>query len=84
MKGRCIKGVSPAEALLPDEVTGRYDTVFIAVKTHHTRAAVQQILPHLEAGGVIVSAQNSLNELTIAEMAGIRRTVGCLVNFGAD
>ena len=33
---------------------------------------------------VVVSAQNGLNELVIAEVVGKQRTIGCFVNFGAD
>ena len=33
---------------------------------------------------VVVSAQNGLNELVIAEVVGSERTIGCFVNFGAD
>jgi 2-dehydropantoate 2-reductase len=32
----------------------------------------------------VISAQNGLNELTIAQLAGETRTVGAFVNFGAD
>jgi 2-dehydropantoate 2-reductase len=32
----------------------------------------------------VVSAQNGLNELTIAEVVGAARTMGAFVNFGAD
>ena len=32
----------------------------------------------------MVSAQNGLNELAIAEVVGAERTVGAFVNFGAD
>ena len=40
--------------------------------------------PHLTPGGCVVSAQNGLNELTIADVVGAERTVGAFVNFGAD
>src|SRR5213075_1310142 len=32
----------------------------------------------------VVSAQNGLNELAIADVVGAQRTVGAFVNFGAD
>ena len=40
--------------------------------------------PHLAADGFVLSAQNGLNELAIAEQVGAERTMGCFVNFGAD
>ncbi len=71
-------------AFTPDEVTGTYETVILAVKAHHTEGALDMLAPHLAPGGFVVSAQNGLNERTIAERIGAERTVGCFVNFGAD
>lgn len=73
-----------AEAFTPGELEGRFSTVFLAVKAHHTQAAVRQLEPHLERQGFVVSAQNGLNEIEIAKVVGAARTVGCFVNFGAD
>ncbi|WP_209424725.1 2-dehydropantoate 2-reductase N-terminal domain-containing protein [Pararhodobacter sp. SW119] len=72
------------DAVTPDEVTGTYDRIVLAVKAHHTEAALEQLLPHLAPGGFILSAQNGLNERVIAARAGAERTMGCFVNFGAD
>ena len=33
---------------------------------------------------MVVSLQNGLNELVIADVVGAERTMGCFVNFGAD
>lgn len=73
-----------AKACLPAELESVYKLAFLAVKSHHTEAATRQLLPHLAADGVIVSAQNGLNELLIAEIAGPERTMGCFVNFSAE
>lgn len=74
--------VLPAET--PATLTGTYRRVILAVKAHHTRQAMQMLMPHLAPDGFVVSAQNGLNERVIAEMIGTDRTVGCFVNFGAD
>ena len=42
------------------------------------------LAPHLAADGAVVSCQNGMNELVIAEILGRARTVGAFVNFGAD
>ena len=68
----------------PDRLTGTWDTIILATKAHHTEAAARALLPHLTATGCVVSAQNGLNELTIASIVGEARTVGAFVNFGAD
>jgi 2-dehydropantoate 2-reductase len=74
----------PARALTPDRVEGPFETVLLAVKAQDTAAAVAALAPHLAAGGCVVSVQNGLNELVIADRIGEARTVGCFVNFGAD
>ncbi|MBU2962780.1 2-dehydropantoate 2-reductase [Citreicella sp. C3M06] len=71
-------------ASTPEEMSGTFDCIILAVKAHHTEQALDQLLPHLAPGGYVVSAQNGLNERVIAERIGAERTVGCFVNFGAD
>ena len=68
----------------PHELRGTFGTIVLAVKAQATEAAVAMLLPHLAADSFILSAQNGLNELTIARLAGAERTMGCFVNFGAD
>ena len=75
---------TPVPAFMPGTLHGTWDTIILATKAHHTAAAVRQLLPHLDPGGCVISAQNGLNELVIAEVAGEGRTVGAFVNFGAD
>ncbi|HSG49653.1 MAG TPA: 2-dehydropantoate 2-reductase [Longimicrobiales bacterium] len=58
--------------------------VHLAVKAHHTGAAMADIAPLLAPDGYVVSVQNGLNERVIAAAVGQARTVGCFVNFGAD
>ncbi|PZW50934.1 ketopantoate reductase [Humitalea rosea] len=71
-------------ALLPQEVTGRHPLIILAVKAHHTEAATRALLPHLAEEGAVVSCQNGLNELVIADIVGRGRTIGAFVNFYAD
>ena len=71
-------------ASTPWSAIGKWDTAILATKAHHTEAATQALLPHLAEDGCVISAQNGLNELAIASIAGAGRTVGAFVNFGAD
>ena len=73
-----------ARAATPDAVTGQFRRVFLCVKAHHTRGAAEALLPHLAPDGFVLSLQNGLNELEIADVVGAERTVGAFVNFGAD
>ena len=73
-----------APAFLPSDLKGQFDRIYLCVKALHTESAVRALAPHLAADGVVVSAQNGLNEITIAHEIGAERTIGCFVNFGAD
>ncbi|MDC1198871.1 ketopantoate reductase family protein [bacterium] len=68
----------------PAEVTGAYRRIVLAVKAPATVDAMNALLPHLAAGGYVLSAQNGLNERVIATTAGPERCMGAFVNYGAD
>lgn len=74
----------PVVAVQPGDLVGAYPLVFLCVKAHHTRGATRQLVRHLTPEGTVVSIQNGLCELEIAEIVGRERTVGAFVNFGAD
>jgi 2-dehydropantoate 2-reductase len=62
------------------------DVAIISSKSYDTEWAALMIRPYLSAQGFVVSAQNSINEETIARVVGWGRTVGCMVgnNFAVD
>lgn len=74
----------PARAVTPMDMTGQHRLVLLAVKAHHTEGAVRMLAPFVAPDGTVVSCQNGLNELVIAEHLGRARTIGAFVNFGAD
>jgi 2-dehydropantoate 2-reductase len=74
----------PVRIVQPDRVEPGLGAVLLAVKAHHTQSAIRSIAPLLDPAGFVVSVQNGLNESTIADVVGARRTVGCFVNYGAD
>lgn len=82
--GPILEDVVHAPACLPDDLTGTFETAFLCVKAQHTEDAARALAPRLAADGVVVSAQNGLNETVISGIVGAERTIGCLVNFGAD
>jgi 2-dehydropantoate 2-reductase len=57
-------------AFTPQTLSGTWDEIILATKAHHTGSAIRALLPHLTAGGYVVSAQNGLNELAIADVVG--------------
>ncbi|MFK7753218.1 MAG: ketopantoate reductase family protein [Sedimentitalea sp.] len=68
----------------PDQLSGRYSRIVLAVKAQATRTALAQLEPHLAPDGFVLSAQNGLNERDIARHVGPDRTMGAFVNYGAD
>lgn len=71
-------------ATTPDRISGRHPLILLAVKAHHTETATRALLPYLARDGAVVSCQNGLNELVIADIVGRERTIGAFVNFMAD
>lgn len=71
-------------AVTPDELEGRYSRIVLAVKAQATEEATRALAPHLAEDGYVLSAQNGLNELTIADIVGPERTMGAFVNFSSD
>ncbi|MBQ4425423.1 MAG: 2-dehydropantoate 2-reductase [Lachnospiraceae bacterium] len=73
----------PVSALLPEEMSGKYDVIFLMTKQLHNREVVTSLQPQLKEDGVLVTLQNGLPEPEIAEIIGAARTVGCVVEWGA-
>ena len=71
-------------ATTPDALKGTFSRIVLAVKAQHTKQAVAQLKDHLADDGFVLSAQNGLNELEIADAVGEARTMGAFVNFAAD
>ena len=88
-RGLTIQGFAetftvPADVCLPEELTGALDVVLLAVKSQHTKTALEGFVHLLTPGSMVVSLQNGLCERIIADMAGAERTIGSFVNFSAD
>lgn len=73
-----------APALLPHQLTGQFDAILLCAKSQHTQSATETLAPFLAADGFVMSVQNGLNELIIAQLVGRQRTLGAFVNFSAD
>src|SRR4051794_39723683 len=64
-----------AAAVAPEALPDGLRAVLLAVKAHHTAAALDIIAPRLAPDGFVVSLQNGINEPLIAERLGAERTV---------
>ncbi|MBR0380374.1 MAG: 2-dehydropantoate 2-reductase [Mogibacterium sp.] len=74
---------TPVNAILPDQMEGPYDIIFLMTKQLHNPEVVTMLRPMLADDGVIVTLQNGIPEPGIAEIIGEDRTLGCLVEWGA-
>lgn len=84
IEGPIAQFTTGGRAFLPQDFSGRHKLIILAVKAHHTEGATRALAPFLAEDGAVVSCQNGLNELVIAEIVGRARTIGSFVNFGAD
>ena len=70
-------------AYTPDEMNGQYDIIFLMTKQQHNAEVVGMLKDSLASDGVIVTFQNGLPEMQIAEIIGEERVLGCTVAWGA-
>ena len=70
-------------AYTPEEMLGKYDVVFLMTKQQQNAEVVNCIKEFLADDGVIVTLQNGIPELLIAEIVGEERVLGCTVAWGA-
>ncbi|MGA0024305.1 MAG: ketopantoate reductase family protein [Burkholderiales bacterium] len=61
-----------------------FDLVFLAAKSNDHRWLAEFIKPRLKADGVLVGAQNGMNDDSIAEILGRERVIGCVVELQAE
>jgi len=73
----------PVKALLPEELTGEYDLVFLLTKQVYNQATLDEILPHLHSDSIVCTLQNGVPEDCVASYIGRERTIGGVVGFGA-
>ena len=73
----------PVVAYTPDEMSGTYDIIFLMTKQQHNAEVVKMLKGFLASDGVLVTFQNGLPEVQIAEVLGEERVLGCTVAWGA-
>jgi 2-dehydropantoate 2-reductase len=70
--------------VFPDEIQGKYDIAFIAVRSNYTPDALNTAMPHLAEDGLLVSLQNGINPPLLAERVGTDRAVGIAIRMGCQ
>ena len=71
------------KAYTPDMMSGEYDIIFLMTKQQNNKEVVTALKEYLATDGVLVTFQNGLPEMQIAEILGEERVLGCTVAWGA-
>jgi len=66
----------PVKAMLPEEMEGIYDLVFLMTKQTANAEVLPKLLPHLGPDSVVCTLQNGVPEPFVAKYVGEERTVG--------
>lgn len=78
-----VKFTQKVTAYTPNEMSGLYDIIFLITKQQHNKDVVQLLKKYLISDGVLVTFQNGLPEMLIAEILGNEHVLGCTVAWGA-
>ena len=70
-------------AYTPDQMSGKYDIIFLMTKQQHNGEVVTMLKDYLSEDGVLVTFQNGLPEMQIAGILGEEHVLGCTVAWGA-
>lgn len=75
--------VSKVQALLPTEMQGKYDVVFLMTKQRENEKILQGLLPFLHEDSIVCTTQNGLPERSVENVVGQNRTFGGVASYGA-
>ena len=78
-----VQFTQPVTAYTHAEMSGEYDIIFLMTKQQHNSEVVQMLKGFLAVDGVLVTFQNGLPEMQIADILGEERVLGCTVAWGA-
>ena len=66
-----------------NSVVDPFDAIFLAVKSYDTVWATHFAMRYLKPTGIIISAQNGINDEVIAPIIGYSREIACVITLGA-
>ena len=69
-------------AMLPAQMSKKYDIIFLLIKQTGNAAAAAMLLDFLSPGGVVCTLQNGFPEPVLAEVLGRERVLGCICVWG--
>ncbi len=78
------KVVVPVRAILPEQMSGAYDIVFLATKQRGNTQTAQFLKQYVADDGALVTLQNGFPEPELADIIGENRVYGCTLSWGAE
>ncbi len=69
--------------IFPNEITGKFDMAFIAVRSNYTTDALDSVASCLGEKAIVVSLQNGINPPALEAMVGPDRAVGAAIRMGS-
>lgn len=78
-----VEFIQPVTVYTPDQMSGKYDIIFLMTKQQYNAEVVAMLKDFLATDGVLVTFQNGLPEMLIADILGEDRVLGCTVAWGA-
>jgi 2-dehydropantoate 2-reductase len=86
-KGATVTGTVqmtvPVNALLPQEMTKKYDLIILLTKQTENRRVVEYLKDYLNESGILCTMQNGIPEPMIGEILGDDSVMGSVVEWGA-
>src|SRR4029079_6602592 len=61
-----------------------FDVVLLAMKAYDTRWSCEMIKPYLPSDGLLIGIQTPRETVTIADVVGGERTVGCVIELSSE
>ncbi|MGN0545556.1 MAG: ketopantoate reductase family protein [Acutalibacteraceae bacterium] len=73
----------PVHALTPDEMTEKYELIILLTKQLDNVNVLKALQKNMTDDCIVCTLQNGLPELSVSEVVGEDRTMGCTVAWGA-
>ncbi len=71
-------------ACTPEQMSGKYDVVFLMTKQRYNAEILQAITPYLHENSIVCTTQNGLPEQSVASVVGEEATFFGVASFGAN
>ena len=73
----------PVHALTPDQMTEKYELIILLTKQLDNVNVLKNLQKNMTDDCIVCTLQNGMPELSVAEVVGEDRTMGCTVAWGA-